>query len=154
MEGSRSRIEDCTGRQAPELLECTDQGRSFHLLAQSDTSNHWITTGKCTSFAAYRFATKARLNLFPVKTVVRRAGKALDTTCPRCSAQPESLSHVLNACTPNAGLMRERHNTILQCLVKAANKEDKDLFVEQSFSPDAQTLSSTTVFTRMLYYLT
>ena len=37
----------------------------------------------------------------------------------------------------NAGLMRERHNTILQRLVKAANKEDKDLFVEQSFSPDA-----------------
>ncbi len=124
-------------RRLKMLLECTDQGRSFHLLAKSDASNHWITTGKYTSFAAYRFATKARLNLFPVKTVVRRAGKALDTTCPRCRAQPESLGHVLNACTPNAGLMRERHNTILQRLVKAANKEDKDLFVEQSFSPDA-----------------
>ncbi len=59
-----------------------------------------------------------------------------DTTCPKCHSQPESLGHVLNACTPNVGLMRERHNKILRRLVKATPKEGRDVFVEQSFSPD------------------
>lgn len=50
--------------------------------------------------------------------------------------QPETLGHVLNACTPNAGLMRERHGKILDRLVKAIPKDGVDVFVEQSISPD------------------
>jgi hypothetical protein len=89
-----------------------------------------------TSFAAYRFAIKGRLNLLPVKTVVRRAGKSISTICTKCKAQPESLGHVLNACTPNAGLMRARHNQVLERLVKAIPKEGMELYVEQAISPD------------------
>ncbi len=55
---------------------------------------------------------RARLNLLPVK----------DTTYSKCHSQPESFGHVLNACTPSTGLMRECHNAILQHLVKAVNK--------------------------------
>lgn len=51
------------------LLECQDQGRSFHLLTKDESSNHWLPSGRYTSFAAYRFAVKARLNLLPVMTV-------------------------------------------------------------------------------------
>ena len=123
-------------RRLTLMLECKDQGRSFHLLSQSQSSNHWIAGGNYTSFAEYRFAIRGRLNLLPVKTVVKRAGKNINTTCPKCKSQPESLGHVLNACTPNTGLMRERHNAVLRRLVKAVRKEGKDVFVEQSISPD------------------
>jgi hypothetical protein len=123
-------------RRLKLVLECKDQGRSFHLLHQDQSSNHWISNGRYTSFAAYRFAIKGRLNLLPVKTVVRRAGKSISTICTKCKAQPESLGHVLNACTPNAGLMRARHNQVLERLVKAIPKEGMELYVEQAVSPD------------------
>ena len=107
------------------------------MLAKAEASNHWLPTGCYMSFAAYWFTIKARLNLLPVKTVLRRTGRGNgNTLCLRCRSQLESLGHVLNACTPSAGLMRARHNAILQRLVKAIPKEDKDQFMEQAFSPD------------------
>ena len=79
---------------------------------------------------------RARLNLLPVRTVAKRIKNNISTLCPRCHSYPESLGHVLNACIPNAGLMRERHNLVLQRVVRATLKEGKDVLVEQSFSPD------------------
>ena len=55
----------------------------------------------------------------------------IDVTCPRCKAQPEILAHVLNACTPNTGMMRERHNLILHRLAKAIPRQIGDCFLEQ-----------------------
>ena len=50
-----------------------------------ESSNYWIRGGKYTSFAEYRFAIKARLNLLPTRTVRKRGGEAiLDTSCQRC----------------------------------------------------------------------
>ena len=70
--------------------------------------------------------------------MAKRAGHPeIDTTCPKCHQAPETLGHVLNACTPNAGLMRERHNTILQRLVKAVPREAGDKFVEQKIRDSA-----------------
>ena len=60
-----------------------------------------------------------------------------DTTCPKCHTQPVSLGRVPSACTPNVGLIHDRHNTILQRVVRAIDKEGKDLFVEQTISPDS-----------------
>ena len=112
-----------------ELLEAKDQGKSFHLVHKHWSSNHWIHSGAFTTFADYRFAIRARLNLLPTKTVVKRAGKPdIDVTCPRCR---RTLAHILNACTPNTGLMRERHNTVLSRLVRAIPKEVGNVFVEQ-----------------------
>ena len=51
--------------------------------------------------------------------------------CPKCHSAEETLGHVLNACTPNAGLMRDRHNSVLKRLVKAIPPEVGDKFVEQ-----------------------
>ena len=79
---------------------------------------------------------RARLNLLPVKTVARRMGKCTNTTCPKFGSQPESLGHVLNACTPNMGLMRARHNTILRRLVQTIPKEGIEIYVEQAISPN------------------
>jgi hypothetical protein len=75
------------------------------------------------SFADYRFAIKARLNLLPTKTVARRAGKnPTDTMCPVCHQQPDTLAHCLNACMPQARMMTDRHNKILNRLVRAIPK--------------------------------
>ena len=61
------------------------------------------------------------------------------------SDQPESLGHVLNTCTTNCGLMRERHNTLLQRLVRAIPKEGNNLYAEQTISRQpAPGLSSST----------
>jgi len=122
-----------------QLLEAKDQGRVFNLVSKSADSNHWIARGSFISFAEYRFAVRARLNLLPTKTVEKRAGnRNLDVTCPKCHAQPETLGHVLNACTPNTGLMREWHNLVLKRLVKATPATLGDRFVEQKVpgSPD------------------
>lgn len=115
-----------------QLLRAKDQGRAYHHISKSPVSSSWIQDGKYMSFAEYRFAIKARLNILPTKTVARRAGKSqLDTKCQKCKLQPETLGHVLNACTPNTGLMRERHNKILERLVKAVPSDLGDKFKEQ-----------------------
>ena len=119
-------------RRLQQLLEAKDQGRAFHINQQVYTdSNHWIAAGAFTSFAEYRFAIKARLNLLPTKSVVQRSVKQIDTTCARCKSQPETLAHVLNTCTPNTGMMRERHNLILHRLAKAIPRHIDDCFLEQ-----------------------
>ncbi len=52
--------------------------------------------------------------------VLARIGRTNhDVKCRKCRSQPETLAHILNACTPNVGLMQERHNSILQRLFKA-----------------------------------
>ena len=88
------------------LLQATDLGRSFHLVSQHPSSSHWIKEGSFVSFADYRFAIKGRLNLLPTKVVIKRTGKPhLDSTCPKCKQEAQTLGHVLNTCTPNTGLM-------------------------------------------------
>ena len=57
--------------------------------------------------------------------------------CRTCRSAHETLGHILNACTPNAGLVRTRHNMVLHRLVRAIRPENKHIFVEQAISPDA-----------------
>ena len=122
--------------QLNKLLACPDQGRSFSLTSKSPASNHWVGTGHHTYFAAYRFATKARSNLLPVRTVLKHTKRTEIITCPKCHNAPESLGHVLNACTPNASMMRERHNAILDRIKKATSKDIGTLFIDQAI-PEA-----------------
>ena len=114
------------------LTRATDQGRSFSLISRSAASNGWIG-GKYVSFADCWFAIKGRLNLLPVKTVLRRMGKnTQDTRCPKCSSSQDTLAHRLNSCTPAVGLMRERHNAILERTRKAINvPEGETLLIDQ-----------------------
>ena len=67
---------------------------SRHLI-RAGTSTLWanipvvtpVRDGAYVSFAEYRFAIKARLNLLPTKVVVKRRGNLqLDTTCPKCNS--------------------------------------------------------------------
>ena len=114
------------------MLQAKDHCRAFHHISKSPVSSDWIQDGKYLTFAEYRFAIRARLNILPTKTVARRAGKSqLDTKCRKCKLQPETLGHILNACTPNTFLMTERHNKILERLIKAIPYDLGDKFKEQ-----------------------
>ena len=114
-----------------ELISHQDQGRTFPLVSKSPASNHWVGTGHHVTFADHRFGIRARTNLLPVKSVLKRMRKTTVDTCPKCKQQPETLGHVLNSCPANAGLMRERHNLILKRLSNATRSENGTNFLDQ-----------------------
>lgn len=121
------------------LTQAKDQGRTFSTVKKHPVSNHWIPTGRYVSFSEYRFAIKARLNLLPVKTVQRRFQQSqMDTRCRQCHQHPETLSHVVNHCLPNMGLIRQRHNQILARLTKAVPNMLGAKHVEQEVPGDPQ----------------
>ena len=119
----------------------TDQGRAAKCISAHEASNHWIRGGRYTSFAEYRFAIKARLNLLPTRTVRKRGGEAIqDTSCQRCHEEQETLAHVLNHCPPNVGLVRARHNRILHRLARAIPQSKGVQLLEQTVPGDRMTL--------------
>ena len=109
----------CEDKHLQTLTASEDQGRVFGAISLDAASSHRIATGKYISFQDYRFGLKARLNLLPTKSVLKRIGKVEIDLCMRCRQAPETLAHILNACPQYAPLMRERHNKILERTVKA-----------------------------------
>ncbi len=104
----------CQQNHMEALVLAKDQGRTFSTVRQHPMSNHWIPSGMYMSFSEYRFGLKARLNLLPVKMVQCRFQPTLtDTRCRRCHQHAETLSHVLNHCHHNMGLIHQRHSHIL-----------------------------------------
>ena len=80
-----------------QVLNAKDQGRVFHHASKHASSNSWIREGSFVSFADYRFAVKGRLNLLPTKVAVKRAGHPhIDTICPKCRSQPQTLGKCLH----------------------------------------------------------
>ena len=123
------------------LHRASDQGRTSHCVALHPSSNHWIRSGKYISFGEYRFAIKARLNLLPTKTVLKRSGKpTTNTSCPGCNMEQETLAHILNHCPWNEGLIRHRHNAILHRLAKAIPRTRGIQYLEQMVPGDPQGL--------------
>ena len=86
------------------------------------------------SFYQYRFTHKVRLNLLPVRTVQARCHRPVPTTlCRRCGRE-ETLAHVLNHCHYNLGMVRERHNSILERIVRAVPEHMGTKLKEQPLS--------------------
>ena len=120
------------------LLAAPDQGRSFHLVSKFPCSNSWLRSGSYISFAQYRFAVKARCNLLPVHAVTSRIGRNIqDTNCRRCHSSKETLGHALSSCPTTVGLMRERHNTVLNRLAEAIPKVPTDTLLLDQKIPDS-----------------
>ena len=120
-------------RHLASLQDATDQGRATYSTSLSDTSNFFIYLGAFLSFPQYRFTLKARLNLLPTRTVQVRSGTILqDTRCRICHQHPETLAHLLNHCHQNLGLVRERHNAVLERLIRAIPPSVGSKFKEQS----------------------
>ena len=115
-----------------QLKLCKDQGRPSESTGLHPDSSYFIYNGSFLSFPQYRFALKARLNLLPVRTVQARCGKPhLQTSCRRCGQHPETLAHVLNHCHYHLGMIRTRHNMILERLIKAIPPSLGHKFKEQ-----------------------
>eukprot|EP00731_Ephydatia_muelleri_P013788 Em0007g1098a len=119
-------------RHLTSLREATDQGRANFSTSLAEASNYFIYSSAFLTFAQYRFTLRARLNLLPTRTVQARSGKAItDTRCRLCHQAEETLSHVTNHCLHNMGLIRERHNAILERLIRAIPPSLGDKFKEQ-----------------------
>ena len=109
---------------AVRRLDCikqhSDQGRAFDSISLHPDSTFYMYTGAFLSFPQYRYVNKARLNLLPVRTVQARCHKPISSAqCRLCGRVPETLAHVLNHCHDNLGLVRTRHNSILERIVRA-----------------------------------
>ncbi|KAL5509834.1 hypothetical protein EMCRGX_G005270 [Ephydatia muelleri] len=128
----RDRINQSLGRHLTELLQAPDQGRASFSTCLAAASNYFTYSGAYLTFAQYRFALRAHLSLLPTRTVQARSGKVLpDTRCRHCHQVPETLSHITNHCLHNMGLIRERHNAVLERLIRAIPSSMGDKFKEQ-----------------------
>ena len=97
-----------------------------------DASNYFTYSGTYLTFPQNRFALRARLNLLPTKSVQARCGKRIPDTCFRqCHLVPETLSHLLNHCLPNMGMIHDRHNAVLERLIHAIPPSIGNKFKEQ-----------------------
>ena len=102
------------------LKENADQGRAFDSISLHPDSTFFTYTGAFLSFPQYRFIHRARVNLLPVRTVQARCRKVVPSTqCRVCGRVPETLAHIVNHCHYNLGMVRERHNAILERIVRA-----------------------------------
>ena len=107
-------------RHLSNIKRSSDQGRAFDSISLHRDSNYFTYTGAFLSFYQYRFIHRARLNLLPVRTVQARCHKQVPSTqCRHCGSQQETLAHILNHCTRNLGMARERHNSVLDRIIRA-----------------------------------
>ena len=114
------------------LQNHVDQGRAFHSICQHPDSSFFTFTGQFLSFYQYRFVHKARTNLLPVRTVQARCRRLVPSLqCRVCGRMPETLSHVLNHCLPAMDLIRARHNSIVDRIVRAVPAHLGKIFREQ-----------------------
>ena len=102
------------------IKRSSDQDRAFDSVALHPDSNFFTYTGAFLSFYQHRFIHKAGLNLLPVRTVQARCHRPVPTTlCRKCGREQETLAHVLNHCRHDLALVRDRHNYILDRIVRA-----------------------------------
>ena len=102
------------------LKRSNDQGRAFFSLFLHPDSTLFTYTGKFLSFYQYWFIHKARLNLLPVRSVQARCRKLVPSTkCRLCGREEETLAHVVNNCHCNLLMVRDRHNALLDRIIRA-----------------------------------
>lgn len=112
--------EGTNDRHLTTLKRSADQGRATFSTSLHPDSTFFTYTGAFLSFPQYRFIHRARLNLLPVRTVQARCHRLVpNSQCRTCGRAPETLAHVLNHCPFNLGMARERHNAILERIVRA-----------------------------------
>ncbi|KAJ8652365.1 hypothetical protein O0I10_011986 [Lichtheimia ornata] len=110
------------------------QGQAASTL-QHYLSNRWIRNDSLHA-AAYRFAIKSRFDMLPTNANKARWGLSNDSNCTHCH-QREDIHHVLCFCTSQQSkvLQSERHNQILNRLVKAARYNHPTAQISVNESP-------------------
>ncbi|GFQ89968.1 retrovirus-related Pol polyprotein from type-1 retrotransposable element R2 [Trichonephila clavata] len=126
-------------KAASALKAQPSQGKAMDCVGLSPASTHFLTEGKFTRFADWRFIHKARLNLVPLN-----ANKAWNDPqaklCRRCGRWDETLPHVINHCPIHSAAWQKRHDAILNRIKAAVSFKGKILsvnkVVDQGLRPD------------------
>ncbi|XP_054720780.1 uncharacterized protein LOC129230407 [Uloborus diversus] len=127
--------------RAAELLERRNQGKVMECVAAAKASSHFLFTGEYTKFADWWFIHRARLNLVPLNGAKPWASGA-DTEGRKGCNQAETLPHVLQCCLHHSRTSQNRHNAVLQRVLKAAGSRARVLSVNSqipgtALRPDA-----------------
>lgn len=105
------------------LKNLPNQGKAAHLFSRAKVSSHYNRTGDFLRFTDWRFVHPARLNLLKLNGTPYRNQAATDNPntlrCKKCSYELETLSHVLNHCSPNFQKITRRHNKIVDRIKRA-----------------------------------
>ena len=106
-------------RSADELMSLRDQGKVARCMAEDQYGNgsSWHMNGLNIRFKDWRFIHRARLNVLPLNANKSKFSYA-DPTCRHCY-HPETLPHVICHCRPHMTQTRDRHNKIVNRIVKA-----------------------------------
>ena len=106
-------------RSAADLTSLKDQGKVARCMVADQYGNgsSWHMNGLNIRFKDWRFIHRARLNVLLLNANKSRFSHA-DPTCRHC-CHPETLPHVLCHCRPQMTLIRDRHNKIVDRIVKA-----------------------------------
>ena len=106
-------------RSAADLMSLNDQGKVARCMVADQYGNgsSWHMNGLNIRFKDWRFIHRARLNVLPLNATKSRFSHT-DPTCRHC-CHPETLPHVLCHCRPEMTLIRDRHNKIVERIVKA-----------------------------------
>ena len=106
-------------KAAEHLQSLPDQGKVARALAIDQYANGstWQFNGLNIRFRDWRFIHRARLNCLPLNSVKSRWSNT-SPRCRHCTAD-ETLPHTICHCPPNMVLIRQRHNKIVNRLVKA-----------------------------------
>ncbi|GFR01202.1 retrovirus-related Pol polyprotein from type-1 retrotransposable element R2 [Trichonephila clavata] len=104
--------------QTTDLLKAPSQGKVMDCVAMSPASSHFITEGKYTRFADWRFIHKARLNLTALNGS-KHWLPADQKRCRKCGKWEETLPHVINHCPAYSAAWQMRHNSVLSRIQKA-----------------------------------
>ncbi|GFQ73020.1 retrovirus-related Pol polyprotein from type-1 retrotransposable element R2 [Trichonephila clavata] len=117
-------------KAASALKAQPSQGKAMDCVGLSPASTHFLTEGKFTRFADWRFIHKARLNLVPLN-----ANKAWNDPqaklCRRCGRWDETLPHVINHCPIHSAAWQKRHDAILNRIKAAVSFKGKILSVNK-----------------------
>ncbi|GFR02243.1 retrovirus-related Pol polyprotein from type-2 retrotransposable element R2DM [Trichonephila clavata] len=100
-----------------KLLSMRSQGKAMECVAAHPASSHFISNGKFTRFADWRFVHSARLNLLPVNGAKQWVDPSAKR-CRRCGAPNETLPHVVNHCKVHSAAWQKRHNAIQERIRK------------------------------------
>ena len=110
--------QECSSKR---LLDLPDQGKVARALSSDGfaSGSSWMYNGLNLRFSDWRFIHRARLNVVPTRQNINRWADDENPLCRVCNTDPETLPHILCHCPTNMVKIRDRHNLIVDRLVKA-----------------------------------
>lgn len=119
-------------RHTNNFLAAPHQGRVASCLAQDSTVDIARTIG-CYSSLSHRdwkYVHQARLDILPLKGY--SWSSLADKSCRRCGKDNENGFHVLNNCERGLTLATQRHDAVLDLLVRLLRKKGLDVRVNRA----------------------